>query len=67
MARAAAIDAGRSPSDIELTCSTPMTLDDVLRRQDLGVDRVLIPAMGRDADDMVRRLETFAADVIGRA
>lgn len=66
VARAAAIDAGRSPADVELTCSTPMTLDDVLRRQDLGVDRVLIPALGRDADDMVRRLETFAADIIER-
>jgi probable F420-dependent oxidoreductase len=66
IARGAAVDAGRDPSGIELTCSTPMTRDDVLRRQELGVDRVLIPALGRDADEQARQIETFADEVIAR-
>jgi probable F420-dependent oxidoreductase len=66
VARTAAVDAGRDPGDLELTCATPPNLDDARRRQDLGVDRLLIAALGRTADDQARQIETFAAEVIAR-
>jgi len=65
-ARAAAVDAGRDPDALELTCATPPTVDDVRRREEIGAHRVLIPALGRDAEEQARMIETFAADVIAR-
>jgi probable F420-dependent oxidoreductase len=42
-ARAAASDAGRDPSALEITASFPASFDDLSQLAEVGVDRVLVP------------------------
>ena len=65
-ARRAAEDAGRDPARIELTCGGAMDLDGVRRYQDLGVDRLVIPPLGFDAESARANLERFHDEVMAK-
>ena len=65
--RRAAKDAGRDPDAIELTAGGVMDVDGVKRYADLGVDRVVIPPLGFDAETLRQQLGTFADNVISKA
>lgn len=65
-ARRAAEEAGRDPDAIELTCGGAMDLDGVRRYEDLGVDRLVIPAFGRDLETVQGNIELFAEHVIAK-
>jgi probable F420-dependent oxidoreductase len=58
---------GRKPEEIEITAvATSPKPDDLRRRADLGVSRLLIPPPAYDADGITRGLETFANDVLAK-
>jgi probable F420-dependent oxidoreductase len=62
----AAKDAGRDPDAIEVTAGGVMDLDGVKRFGDLGVDRVVLPPLGFDAETLKQQLGLFAENVIGK-
>ncbi len=64
VARAAAVEAGRDPGAVELTCGAPPDLDYIRRLADLGVDRVVVPAIGFDEDQYRKNLGGFATGII---
>jgi hypothetical protein len=59
-------DAGRDPEAIEVTAGGVMDLDGVKRFGDLGVDRVVLPPLGFDAETLEQQLGLFAENVIGK-
>jgi probable F420-dependent oxidoreductase len=59
-------DAGRDPEAIEVTAGGVMDLDGVKRFGDLGVDRVVLPPLGFDAETLKQQLGLFADNVIGK-
>ncbi len=63
---AAALDAGRDPSAIEVTRGGAMDADGVKRMMDEGVDRVVIPPLAFDAAGLRDALSRFADDVIAK-
>jgi probable F420-dependent oxidoreductase len=73
---AAASEAGRDPAELELTVGRPPdvravqpseVLDEVLAYRDAGADRlILFRLFDTDADELIRELESFAANVIDR-
>ena len=70
IARAAAAEAGRDPSAIEMTTGAislggPSALDDLQRLADIGVDRVMLPAFAfyRDPEAALAR---YGEEVISR-
>lgn len=66
VARSAAREAGRDPSTIEMTCGGAMDVDGVKRFADAGVDRIVIPAFGRDAESYRQMLGGFGENVISK-
>jgi alkanesulfonate monooxygenase SsuD/methylene tetrahydromethanopterin reductase-like flavin-dependent oxidoreductase (luciferase family) len=64
--RRAAKDAGRDPDAIEVTAGGVMDLDGVKRFGDLGVDRIVLPPLGFDAETLKQQLGLFAENVIGK-
>ncbi len=66
VARGAATDAGRDPAGIEMTCGGAMDVDGVKRYADIGADRLVIPAFGRDAESFKAMLGGFGENVISK-
>lgn len=66
VARQAARDAGRDPSAIEMTCGGAMDVDGVKRFADIGADRLVVPAFGRDAESYKAMLGAFGENVISK-
>lgn len=66
VARAAAREAGRDPSAIEMTCGGAMDVEGVKRYADAGADRLVIPAFGRDAEQYRQMLGAFSENVIAK-
>jgi probable F420-dependent oxidoreductase len=62
--RRAAEEAGRDPHAIEITTGGPLDADGIKHLGDLGVDRVTIPPLSFDPDELRRNLSAFAEDVI---
>ena len=62
----AAKDAGRDPDAIEVTAGGVMDLDGVKRFGDLGVDRIVLPPLGFDAETLKQQLGLFAENVIDK-
>lgn len=62
--RAAATDAGRDPAAIEVTAGGAMDVEGAKRYADLGVSRLVIPALGRNAEEWKQVLGTFGDHVI---
>ncbi|HEX2383190.1 MAG TPA: LLM class F420-dependent oxidoreductase [Acidimicrobiales bacterium] len=70
--RDAATDAGRDPDAIELTSGGedalgPDALDSVARLADLGVERIVIPPLAFDADNIHDALARYGDEVIAKA
>ncbi len=63
-------DAGRSPSDVELTAGSVFSYDEARRFEDLGADRVMCPLMLPDLlddlDQAKAKISAFAEDIMGR-
>jgi probable F420-dependent oxidoreductase len=66
VARASATEAGRDPSTIEMTCGGAMDVDGVKRFADIGADRLVIPAFGRDVESYKAMLGGFGENVISK-
>jgi probable F420-dependent oxidoreductase len=66
LARTTAKEAGRDPSAIEMTCGGAMDVDGVKRFADIGADRLVIPAFGRDAESYKQMLGGFGENVISK-
>jgi probable F420-dependent oxidoreductase len=66
LARSTATEAGRDPSVIEMTCGGAMDIDGVKRFADIGADRLVIPAFGRDAESYKQMLGGFGDNVISK-
>jgi len=66
VARATAREAGRDPAAIEMTCGGAMDVDGVKRFADIGADRLVIPAFGRDAESYKAMLGGFGENVISK-
>lgn len=64
--RASARDAGRDPDDIEITAGGAMDVDGIKRFADLGVERMIIPPLGFDAETLETQLGVFADDVMSK-
>ena len=64
--RATAKEAGRDPSAIEMTCGGAMDVDGVKKFADIGADRLVIPAFGRDAESYKQMLGGFGENVISK-
>jgi hypothetical protein len=62
--RTAALEAGRDPDAIEVTTGGAMDVESSRAFGDLGVSRLVIPALGRDPDKMAAKLRQFGEDVI---
>ena len=62
--RKAAVDAGRDPEAIELTCGGAMDVEGAKRYADLGVDRLVIPPLGFDVETLRTQLADFGERVI---
>jgi probable F420-dependent oxidoreductase len=63
--RAAATDAGRDPDAIEITVGA-MDAETIRATADMGVARVVVPALARTEDELRRWLDEFNANVVGR-
>lgn len=61
--------AGRKRDEIQVAIGTRgrPEADDLTRYQDLGVDQLIVPVMGRDAESYLRRLDTLAGQVAANA
>jgi probable F420-dependent oxidoreductase len=57
---------GRNPSEMELSCAGPATLEWAKAAGDLGVARLLVPPPAWDADGLTRELEKIANQVLAR-
>lgn len=66
VARVAAREAGRDPSAIEMTCGGAMDVEGVKRFADIGADRLVVPAFGRDAESYKAMLGGFGENVISQ-
>ena len=66
VARTTAKDAGRDPSTIEMTCGGAMDVEGVKRFADIGADRLVVPAFGRDAESYKAMLGGFGENVISK-
>lgn len=66
LARTTAKDSGRDPDAIEMTCGGAMDVDGVRRFEDLGVDRIVIPALGGTAEAWKQALGGFGENVIAK-
>ena len=64
--RKAAADAGRDPSDIEVTAGGAIDPDGIARYADLGVRRMVVPAFGRTLESRLEFIGKFGEDVIAR-
>jgi probable F420-dependent oxidoreductase len=62
--RKAAVDAGRDPEAIEVTAGGVMDPDGIKRFADMGVDRLVVPPIGRDLESRKQFLGTFGENVI---
>jgi probable F420-dependent oxidoreductase len=58
---------GRDPKDIEITCGSRPTLDEVKRLEDLGVRRFTLSPPGFAPDDVERGLEKFGNELIAKS
>ncbi|HUP84607.1 MAG TPA: LLM class F420-dependent oxidoreductase [Acidimicrobiales bacterium] len=66
VARTAATEAGRDPSAIEMTCGGAMDVEGVKKYADIGADRLVVPAFGRDAESYKQMLGGFGENVISK-
>lgn len=64
--RAAAKDAGRDPDAIEVTAGGAFDPDGVQRFADLGVDRIVIPPLAFDVENLEKQLGLFSENVISK-
>ena len=64
--RAAATEAGRDPDAIEVTAGGALDVDSVKAMAAQGVDRMVVPVLSYDPDDLPRALDRFAEDVISK-
>jgi probable F420-dependent oxidoreductase len=64
--RATAREHGRDPDAIELTCGGAMDVDGVRRFEDMGVDRLIVPALGGNPEGWQQALGTFGDQVIAK-
>lgn len=64
--RATATDAGRDPDAIEVTAGGAMDVDGVKKYADVGVHRMVIPALGRNPEEWKQVLGTFGEQVISK-
>jgi probable F420-dependent oxidoreductase len=62
--RITAKDAGREADAIEVTAGGALDVDGVKRFADLGVDRVVIPPLAFDVDNLATQLGQFSENVI---
>jgi probable F420-dependent oxidoreductase len=58
---------GRNPTDIEITCGSRPTLDEVKRLEDLGVRRFTLSPPGFAPDDVERGLEKYGNELIAKS
>jgi probable F420-dependent oxidoreductase len=58
---------GRDPKDIEITCGSRPTLDEVKRLEDLGVRRFTLSPPGFAPDDVERGLEKLGNELIAKS
>lgn len=56
---------GRDPDSIEVTAGGAWDLEGAQRLADAGVNRLVVPALGRDPQKRLAFVEKFAEDVIG--
>jgi alkanesulfonate monooxygenase SsuD/methylene tetrahydromethanopterin reductase-like flavin-dependent oxidoreductase (luciferase family) len=66
VARSTAKENGRDPAAIEMTCGGAMDVDGVKRFADIGADRLVVPAFGRDAESYKAMLGGFGENVISK-
>jgi probable F420-dependent oxidoreductase len=66
LTRTTAKEAGRDPSAIEMTCGGAMDVDGVRKFADIGADRLVVPAFGRDAESYKAMLGAFGENVISK-
>jgi len=66
VARSTAKEAGRDPSAIEMTCGGAMDVEGVKKYADIGADRLVVPAFGRDAESYKQMLGGFGENVISK-
>lgn len=64
--RAAAKDAGRDADAIEVTAGGAWDLEGAQRFAEMGIDRLVVPALGRDPEKRLAFIEKFAEDVIAK-
>ena len=64
--RTAAKDAGRDADAIEVTAGGAMDVDGAKRYADLGVHRLVVPALGRNPEEWQQVLGTFGDQVIAK-
>ena len=64
--RTTAREHGRDPDVIELTCGGAMDVDGVHRFEDLGASRLIVPALGGDAEGWRKALGGFGEHVIAK-
>ena len=62
--RKAAVDAGRDPDEIEVTAGGALDVDSVRALAAQGVDRMVVPLLSYDPNELPTALERFANDVI---
>jgi probable F420-dependent oxidoreductase len=63
--RQAAEEAGRDPDAIEITAGGAWDLEGAEKMAEAGVDRLVVPALGRDPEKRLGFLDKFGAEVIG--
>lgn len=66
VARGAAKEAGRDPDAIEITAGGAWDLEGAQRLAELGVDRLVVPALGRDPVKRLAFVDKFGEDVIAK-
>ncbi|MGI8793518.1 MAG: LLM class F420-dependent oxidoreductase [Acidimicrobiales bacterium] len=64
--RKTATEHGRDPDAIEVTAGGAMDVDGAKRYQDIGVRRLVVPALGRNEEEWKQVLGTFGEQVIAK-
>jgi hypothetical protein len=64
--RTAAKEAERDPDSIEITAGGAWDLEGAQRFAEMGVDRLVVPALGRDPEKRLAFVDKFGEDVIAK-
>lgn len=66
VARAAAVEAGRDPDALEITCGAMPDVDAIKRLADRGIARVVVPGFGTSAEQYKQMLGAYADNIMSK-